>query len=66
MVPDPKAMRKAIMIAKAVASKVDPRFGNIQMPGVDQAIGNADGGIVEDHGKTYRKALARLNCSARC
>ena len=60
MVPDPKAMRKAIMIAKAVASKVDPRFGNIQMPGVDQAIGNADGGIVEDHGKTVPESPRTL------
>tara|TARA_R110000868_G_scaffold187316_1_gene429818 strand:- start:6131 stop:10426 length:4296 start_codon:yes stop_codon:yes gene_type:complete len=53
-------MRKAIMIAKAVASKVDPRFGNIQMPGVDQAIGNADGGIVEDHGKTVPESPRTL------
>ena len=60
MVPDPKAMRKAIMIAKAVASKVDPRFGNIQMPGVDQAIGNTDGGIVEDHGKTVPESPRTL------
>ena len=48
MIPDPKAMRKAIMIAKSIASKVDPNFGRVAMPGVDQVLERAEGGGVTD------------------
>ena len=60
MIPDPKAMRKAIMIAKSIASKVDPNFGRVSMPGVDQVLERADGGGVDRLNMHYKDVTQRI------